>query len=254
VLLLHAFPTASYDYARLAPLLSQRYRLILFDYPGFGFSDKPRRYPYSLLTYADALEVVARHFDITRTCVVAHDIGASMLLEVLRRGTLAVERLVLLNTSIVPQNRVIRSLDAARAILLNPVLGLLIGHLRLIRRPLIERMLRPLFARGLTAEELDDFWLLVRFNDGPRIHHHLAGYLAERDRYEQIWLETLVRYTGAMAPSRRSIDTQPGSKTLRTASSSVVTVIFTRTAGKRPSRSRARVTSGLRVCTTRRTR
>ena len=198
-LLLHAFPTASYDYARLAPLLCQRYRLILFDYPGFGFSDKPRRYPYSLLTYADAVEAVMRHFGITRTCVVAHDIGASVLLEVLRRGTLVVQRLVLLNTSIVPQNRVIRSLDVARAALLNPVLGPLIGHLRLIRRPLVARMLTPLFARGLTPEELHNFWLLVRSNDGPRIYHRLAGYLAERDRYEQMWLEALVRYTGALA-------------------------------------------------------
>lgn len=199
VLLLHAFPTASYDYAQLAPLLSQRYQLILFDYPGFGFSDKPGRFPYSLLTYADALEAVARHFGITRTCVVAHDIGASVLLEVLRRGTLAVERLVLLNTSIVPQNRVIHSLDAARAALLNPVVGPLIGHLRLIQRPLVGRMLRPLFARGLTPEELHNFWLLVRFNNGPRVYHRLAGYLAERDRYEQTWLETLVRYAGALA-------------------------------------------------------
>ena len=199
VLLLHAFPTASYDYARLAPLLSQRYKLILFDYPGFGFSDKPRRYPYSLLTYADAVEAVMHYLGITRTCVVAHDIGASVLLEVLRRGTLAVERLVLLNTSIVPQNRVIRSLDTARAILLNPVLGPLIGHFRLIRRPLIARMLTPLFARRLTPEELHTFWLLVRSNDGPRIYHRLAGYLAERDRYEQRWLGALARYTGMLA-------------------------------------------------------
>ncbi len=140
-----------------------------------------------------------RHFGITRSCVVAHDIGASVLLEVLRRGTLAVERLVLLNTSIVPQNRVIRSLDVARAALLNPVLGPLIGHLRLIQRPLVARMLRPLFARGLTPAELHTFWLLVRANDGPRIYHRLAGYLAERDRHEQVWLEALVRYTGALA-------------------------------------------------------
>lgn len=199
VLLLHAFPTASYDYVQIAPLLSQRYQLIAFDYPGFGFSDKPRRYPYSLLTYADALEAVMRHFGVTRTCVIAHDIGASVLLEVLRRGTLAVERLVLLNTSIVPQNRVIRSLDAARAVLLNPVLGPLIGRLRLIQRPLIGRMLTPLFARRLTPEELHTFWLLVHSNDGPRIYHQLAGYLAERDRYEQTWLGVLERYTGSLA-------------------------------------------------------
>jgi len=43
ILTLHAFPTSSYDYSRIAPLLENQYQLILFDYPGFGFSEKPRQ-------------------------------------------------------------------------------------------------------------------------------------------------------------------------------------------------------------------
>ncbi|MBZ0302433.1 MAG: alpha/beta fold hydrolase, partial [Anaerolineae bacterium] len=41
LLVLHGFPTASYDYARLLPLLTDQYRVVLFDFLGFGFSDKP---------------------------------------------------------------------------------------------------------------------------------------------------------------------------------------------------------------------
>lgn len=199
IVLLHAFPTASYDYARITPLLRARYRLIMFDYPGFGFSTKPQHYPYSLLTYADALEAVMRHFGITRTFAVAHDIGASVLLEVLRRGTLNITRLVLLNTSIVPQPRVHQSLYVARRILLHPVLGPLIGQLRLIQRPVLARMLNALFARTLTQQELRNFWALVHTGDGPRIYHRLVTYMDERDQYEQVWLAALRHHSAPLA-------------------------------------------------------
>src|SRR5262249_26512383 len=59
VLCLHAFPTSSYDYSRVAPLLAAEFQLIFLDYPGFGFSSKPRDFHYSLLRYADAVQAVA---------------------------------------------------------------------------------------------------------------------------------------------------------------------------------------------------
>ena len=51
LLCLHGFPTASFDFARLLPLLLH-YRLITLDFLGFGFSDKPRPYTYSLFEQA----------------------------------------------------------------------------------------------------------------------------------------------------------------------------------------------------------
>ena len=86
VLTLHAFPTSSYDFSRLVPLLRDRFQFILFDYPGFGFSDKPPRYPYSLFKYADVAQAVAQHFGMEHMPLVAHDIGDSVALELLRRG------------------------------------------------------------------------------------------------------------------------------------------------------------------------
>src|SRR5260370_18626801 len=66
VLLLHGFPTSSFQYRDLIPRLADRYRVIAPDYPGFGFSEVPeqRRYKYlfdalanTMLAFTDALQL-----------------------------------------------------------------------------------------------------------------------------------------------------------------------------------------------------
>jgi pimeloyl-ACP methyl ester carboxylesterase len=66
VLLLHGFPTSSFQFRELIPRLADRYRVIAPDYPGFGFTEVPeqRRYKYSfdalattVLAFTDALQL-----------------------------------------------------------------------------------------------------------------------------------------------------------------------------------------------------
>jgi pimeloyl-ACP methyl ester carboxylesterase len=66
VLLLHGFPTSSFQYRELIPRLADRYRVIAPDLPGFGFTEVPeqRSYKYSfdalattVLAFTDALQL-----------------------------------------------------------------------------------------------------------------------------------------------------------------------------------------------------
>ena len=99
LLCLHGFPTASFDYVRLLPLLSH-YRLITLDFLGFGFSDKPRPYTYSLFEQAMLAEEVAARRGVTEAALLAHDMGSSVALIILQRARLRISRFVLLNGSI----------------------------------------------------------------------------------------------------------------------------------------------------------
>jgi pimeloyl-ACP methyl ester carboxylesterase len=49
VLLLHGFPTSSFQYRELIPFLADKYRVIAPDLPGFGFTEVPaeRNYRYT---------------------------------------------------------------------------------------------------------------------------------------------------------------------------------------------------------------
>ena len=40
--LVHGFPTCSIDWFDVAERLADRYRVCMMDFPGYGFSDKPR--------------------------------------------------------------------------------------------------------------------------------------------------------------------------------------------------------------------
>ncbi|MBV8952458.1 MAG: alpha/beta fold hydrolase, partial [Actinobacteria bacterium] len=46
--LLHGFPTSSIDWCDVVERLAAHYRLCMLDFPGYGFSDKPTDWPYSL--------------------------------------------------------------------------------------------------------------------------------------------------------------------------------------------------------------
>src|SRR3954468_24480331 len=54
--LVHGFPTCSVDWLEVAERLSARFRVCALDFPGYGFSSKPRGWGYSLRRDAELLD------------------------------------------------------------------------------------------------------------------------------------------------------------------------------------------------------
>lgn len=199
VLVLHGFPTSSYDFSRIVPLLADQYRFILFDYPGFGFSEKPAHYRYSLFSYADALQRIATQLQLTHVSILAHDIGDSVALEILRRGVPAVERLVLLNGSVFSIPLADRKMLLMQRLLLHPVAGPLLSWLRVLRLSTFARMFNALFFRPLPPAEIAAFWSLLQYNDGVRLYHRLIRYMFERWEHQDYWLDALQHHPAPLA-------------------------------------------------------
>src|SRR5262249_32457535 len=85
VLALHGFPTSSWDFAAAVERIASKRRVVLFDFLGFGFSDKPADFAYSLFEQTDIALDVARAMGIGRAHVWAHDMGTSVATELLAR-------------------------------------------------------------------------------------------------------------------------------------------------------------------------
>src|SRR5687768_6115984 len=67
ILVLHGFPTSSWDFARAALRLQEiGRRVVLFDFLGFGFSDKPHDAAYSLFEQAEIAIGVAHELGMKR--------------------------------------------------------------------------------------------------------------------------------------------------------------------------------------------
>lgn len=77
LLLLHGFPAASRMFRDLMPALSDRYRVIAPDYPGFGHSDVPDGDAFEC-TFANMTALISALLDakkIDRFAIYAHDLG-----------------------------------------------------------------------------------------------------------------------------------------------------------------------------------
>ena len=86
LLLVHGFPTSSWDWADLWPLIAPRFgRLIAVDMIGFGYSAKPDDYDYDLVDQATLHESLLSRLAVRQTHLLVHDYGVSVAHELLSR-------------------------------------------------------------------------------------------------------------------------------------------------------------------------
>jgi pimeloyl-ACP methyl ester carboxylesterase len=78
VLLLHGFPTSSFQYRELIPRLADRYRVIAPDLPGFGFTEVPseRHYNYTFDALAESISAFTDALALERYALYVFDYGA----------------------------------------------------------------------------------------------------------------------------------------------------------------------------------
>jgi pimeloyl-ACP methyl ester carboxylesterase len=194
LLVLHGFPTSTYDFKAVWPLLTAKRRVVTLDLPGFGFSDKPADYSYSLLEQADVVEMVARELGLTKVHLWAHDMGTSVATELLARQSakllhFEIDRLILMNGSVHAE---MAHLTPAQKLLRRPFLGPLFA--RIANQTAFRLQMKRVFAHPVPVEELDDQFALIRHLDGHLRLPRIMGYYDERIRFRRRWIGALEAY------------------------------------------------------------
>lgn len=190
LLLIHGFPSGSWDWHYLWKALAGRYRLIAVDMMGFGFSAKPRHYHYSLLDQADLLQEVLLHLNVGHYHVFAHDYGDSVAQELLARDAVGPGRLdsvCFLNGGLFPEtHHPVRM----QKLLMSPI-GFLFG--RRYKRENLAQAFNKIFGPKTkpSEPELDGFWRMIEFNQGTRVMHLLIRYIAERRVQRDRWVAAM---------------------------------------------------------------
>lgn len=192
VLLLHGFPTSSWDFAALLDLVAAKRRVVAFDFLGFGLSDKPADHGYSIFEHADVALAVARAAGITRAHVFAHDLGTSVATELCarrERGLLPFElaSLVLMNGSVHIE---LAQLTVGQRLLRSP-LGP--AFARIGSRRVFAAQMRRIFVKPPSEDELDVMWALVVRADGRLRLPATIRYIDDRWRFHRRWIGALER-------------------------------------------------------------
>jgi pimeloyl-ACP methyl ester carboxylesterase len=197
LVLVHGFPTSSIDWYDVVPELSREHRVCVLDFPGFGFSDKPKGESYTVQRDCELVDHYLRDvLGLRSGAVVAHDRGDSVALTFAALcasgGT---------------------SFELSRLVLSNGNMFLPLSDLSVFQRLALDPATAPQVLAAATPDALatglgeNTFTpprspedpviaaLAETFacNDGIAVLHDTIQYLVERSEHEREWLEQLAR-------------------------------------------------------------
>ena len=211
IILIHGFPTSSWDWKDIWALLEKDYRLIAVDMLGFGFSDKPNPHKYSISEQADIVEKIISDKKLISYHILAHDYGDTVTQEILsrknRKTSARCESVCFLNGGLFPETH--------KALLIQKILLSKLGWLvnKLATQKQFNNSMIRVFGPTTkpSKSELDNFWFLINYNKGRHIFHNLISYISDRKENRERWIFALKTSKIPIALINGSIDPVSGS-------------------------------------------
>ena len=211
IILIHGFPTSSWDWKDIWALLEKDYRLIAVDMLGFGFSDKPNPHKYSISEQADIIEKIISDKKLISYHILAHDYGDTVTQEILsrknRKTSARCESVCFLNGGLFPETH--------KALLIQKILLSKLGWLvnKLATQKQFNNSMIRVFGPTTkpSKSELDNFWFLINYNKGRHIFHNLISYMSDRKENRERWINALKKSKIPIALINGSIDPVSGS-------------------------------------------
>lgn len=196
VLVLHGFPTCSFDWRAPAASLARRRRVIMLDFLGFGLSAKPDR-RYSLFEQADIVEALAAALGLDTVTLVSHDMGDSVAGELLARSIeggldFSITGRVLTNGSIYLD--MAHLTDGQQMLLAMP--DEMVPEESAFPPELLSAALRATLAAdaNVPEPELRALAELIVREDGNRLLPRTIRYIEERRQHEGRWTGAIERH------------------------------------------------------------
>lgn len=212
IVLIHGFPTSSWDWKTIWETLRKSYRLVSIDMLGFGFSDKPDYRGYTIHAQADLFDIIIKDLEIKQFHLLAHDYGNSVAQELLARQ---IERhsentpcksCCFLNGGLFPETH--------KALLIQKILLSPLG--KWVNRHTGFKQFSASFSRVFgesskpSQTELEEFWELINFNNGKHLFHNLITYMNDRIQHRERWVAALINAPMPMGLINGSVDPVSG--------------------------------------------
>jgi pimeloyl-ACP methyl ester carboxylesterase len=185
LVLLHGYPTSSFDFREMIEYLEDDYFVATLDFPGFGFSDKPQG-DYSYMLEDDAKLVdhyVSEVLGLTSFSLFTHDRGVSVGLAFLGNYLAEESRDYEVTYHFMSNSGMflpLANLFPAQTVLLDPVRG----PAETARRQALPRRTEGTPVQLAYAD-------IEAFNDGIGARLGVGKYLLERVANEYRWLDNL---------------------------------------------------------------
>ncbi|MFT5572337.1 MAG: pimeloyl-ACP methyl ester carboxylesterase [Cryomorphaceae bacterium] len=211
IVLIHGFPTASWDWQAIWRALSEKYRLVSLDMLGFGFSDKPNKRNYTIHKQADLFDALIQQLEIKEYHLLAHDYGDSVAQELLARqidstGQGKCLSCCLLNGGLFPETHHATKMQRALLGPFGKLVNWLMGYSQFSKS--FSKVFGP--NSKPNEQQLSEFWELIHYNLGRHVFTNLITYMNDRIEHRERWLNALVNAPMPMAMINGSRDPVSG--------------------------------------------
>jgi pimeloyl-ACP methyl ester carboxylesterase len=192
IVLIHGFPSASWDWHHLWPTLSQSRQVLALDLLGFGLSDKPHPHQYSLCEQADIVDALLVKLGIKACHILAHDYGDSVAQELLSRAhhqqlSFQLASVCFLNGGLFSESH--------RPLLMQKLLKGMLGPLltRFMSKSSLNKGFKKIFGPYTPplSTDINALWALLEHNQGRLVVPAILTYLDERKRLRQRWVDAM---------------------------------------------------------------
>lgn len=193
IVFLHGYPSSSLDYEYIWDYIPKEYSILAHDHLGFGKSDKPYDYSYSLIEQADYAIKLCEKLSLQKIHLIAHDYGTSVATEIIARD-----------------NNKKLQIDIQSVTLCNGSMLIDMAKLRPIQRLLKNKWVGPLIAKFSGAnvfhrnmrniwydpylydqEHMQEHWNLLISNGGRKVLSKITNYIDQRYAYYDKWIGAL---------------------------------------------------------------
>ena len=98
LLFVHGTPSWSFEYRKIIKGLSKNYRCIAYDHIGFGLSDKPEEFNYTVENHSNHLSLFIDELNLKNINLVFHDFGGPISLKYVVSNKIKIKRMIAFNT------------------------------------------------------------------------------------------------------------------------------------------------------------
>nr|WP_024594358.1 alpha/beta hydrolase [Pseudoalteromonas sp. TB13] len=193
LLLIHGFPSASWDWEGMWQTLSEHYFVITLDMLGFGLSDKPKNAGYKITEQADLYTQFLKTLNINDIHILAHDYGDTVAQELLARQVVSqsdfkINSVCFLNGGLFPE--VHKPLFIQKLLLSK--LGWIVP--KLMNKKKFANNLLTIFGKSTppSKQVVDTLWELLIYKDGLAVMPKLISYIKQRQQNRARWVGAII--------------------------------------------------------------
>jgi pimeloyl-ACP methyl ester carboxylesterase len=193
LLLIHGFPSASWDWEGMWQALSEHYFVITLDMLGFGLSDKPKNADYKITEQADLYTQFLNTLNINDIHILAHDYGDTVAQEILARqvhnqSSITINSVCFLNGGLFP--------EVHKPLFIQKLLVSKLGWLvpKLMNKQKFANNLVTVFGKNTppSTQVIDTLWTLLIYNDGLSVMPKLIHYINQRRQNRERWVGAII--------------------------------------------------------------